>query len=132
MMKRIVSMLLCVMMTASLAVFHASAEETLFSGEPEPVVPDDAAFITDGFKKTDADLASTGVTLDDPVIVPVSLDLNIQKELLFSALAELYDFVQRGDLRPRELTAEERSVIEVFDLVVGHFPHILVDTGSPL
>ncbi len=70
MMKRIVSMLLCVMMTVSLAAFHASAEEPLFSGEPEPVVPDDAAFITDGFKKTDADLASTGVTLDDPVIVP--------------------------------------------------------------
>ncbi|MEE3491514.1 CotH kinase family protein [Ruminococcus sp.] len=69
-MKRLISLILCLMVITSLAVFHTSAEETSFSGEPEPVVPDDAVYAADGFAKTDADLASTGVTLDDPIIVP--------------------------------------------------------------
>lgn len=64
--KKIVSMLLSLMIVISAMAmcFSVQAEEI--------VVPDDAeeAVDAEGFDKSDADLAATGVTLDDPIIVP--------------------------------------------------------------
>lgn len=65
MIKKWICMLLCLMMIASLTVVAGSAEEVVAPG-----APDTAEFDWDGFIKEDVDLASTGVTLDDPLIVP--------------------------------------------------------------
>ena len=73
-MKRVISLLLCLMFTASVSAvcFNVFAEEynadyALISEEdPAPDVPDDAEIN----EKADADIAVTGVTLDDPLIAP--------------------------------------------------------------
>lgn len=74
-MKRIVSLILCLMLVVSTsAVYFSASAETygddnaqLFEEDPAPVAPDDAAVVPD---KANAELAATGVTLDDPLIVP--------------------------------------------------------------
>ena len=71
-------------------------------------------------------------SLNDPVIMPVPLDLNIQEELIFAAAGELDDFVQCGNCRPGEFCAEKGTVIEIFDLVISHFPYIFVKAGGSL
>lgn len=63
-MKRIVSLILCLMLIVSLMAFHAAAEAV------EPGVPDEAALSAEGFGKGDTDPAATGVSLDDPIIAP--------------------------------------------------------------
>ncbi len=68
-MKRVVSLILCLMLMASLMVIHASAE-AVEPGAPEPGAPDEAALSAEGFGKGDTDLAASGVSLDDPLIAP--------------------------------------------------------------
>ena len=62
----------------------------------------------------------------------VPFDFYIQKEIIFSAGGQFYDFIQCGDVCIRELLAEEGSVIQVPDLVIGHFPYIFIEPGGPL
>ena len=64
--------------------------------------------------------------------MPVPFDLYIQEELFLSAAGKLYHFVQRGNFSSCELFTEEGTVIQIFDLVIGHFPYVLVKTGGPL
>ena len=62
----------------------------------------------------------------------VSLDLDIEIELVLSASGQFYDFIQRGDLRPGEGFVKKSPVVQVLDLVIGHFPDILVHPRCPL
>ena len=63
MMKKIISLILGIMMVLSVSTFGASAEETADS-----VVPEEVAYPSADSGK--AELAATGVTLDDPMLVP--------------------------------------------------------------
>ena len=62
----------------------------------------------------------------------VPFDLYIQEELFFAASGELYDFVQCRDPGPGIFAAEEGAVIQISDLILGHFPDILVKACGPL
>ena len=60
----------------------------------------------------------------------VSLDLDVQIQLVLAAAGELNDFIQCGDRGSLKVRREKRSVIQILDLIVGHFPDILVKTGG--
>ena len=65
MMQRFLSLILCLMSVILFMSFRVSAEETI-----ESCAFDKAALSVDGCGKVDADFASSGVSMEDPFIVP--------------------------------------------------------------